>query len=90
MRRRAIPVWFAPAVERRVVVGRKAELLATALFSLEEPWRGRFLELVAKSALHCARGERQPTQEEVTAWLAARPALCQWVGLLLSKWRKSG
>ena len=71
-------------------MGGKAELLATALFSLEEPWRGRFLELVAKSALHCAQDKRQPTQEEVTTWLAARPTLCQWVGLLLNKWRNPG
>jgi hypothetical protein len=89
MQRRAIPAWFAPLVERRVVAGAKAESLAEALFSLDEPWRGRFLELVASLATRQAGGKRQPTWQEVTAWLGTRPALYQRVKLLLSVWCKS-
>ena len=47
----------------------RAKSLADTLFSLEEPWRSRFLYLVANQATGWAWNGRPPTQEEVTTWL---------------------
>jgi hypothetical protein len=72
------------------VTGSTANSLATALFSLEEPWRGRFLELVANLATRHTCSGQQPTREEVTEWLGSRPALYEQVRLLLDAWQNPG
>ena len=60
--------------------------LAETLFTLEEPWRSRFLSLVASQATDGAWNGPLPTKEQVTAWLN------EWdhyraVALLLNVWR---
>jgi hypothetical protein len=47
----------------------RIELLTEDLFSLDEPWRSRFLELVANEATGWRWEGRPPTREEVTTWL---------------------
>lgn len=69
-----------------MVVG-EVELLARNIDSMDEPWRGRFLTLVANYATKWAWDGNQPTQEEVTAWLRSNPALYQWVRSLISVWQ---
>ena len=64
----------------------KAESLIEALFSLEEPWRGRFLNLVANLATRWTWDGRRPTQEEIIAWLRADRDLYRGVKLLLDAW----
>ncbi len=66
------------------------ESLTEALFSLKEPWRGRFLELVANLATNWAWGEQRPTQEETAAWLGANPDLYHDVRYMLDAWRRPG
>jgi hypothetical protein len=73
----------ANAMKRRV---EKAESLTENLFSLEEPWRGRFLTLVARQATNLAWDDRAPTQDEVEAWLS-NGTLYRTVMLLLSTWQ---
>jgi hypothetical protein len=51
------------------VVQERTEKLANALFSLDEPWRSRFLHLVANQATGWTWPEQMPTQAEVAAWL---------------------
>ncbi len=63
------------------------ESLAKALFSLKEPWQGRFLDLVANLATNSMRGKRKPTQEEVVTWLGADQGLYRDMKLLLDVWR---
>lgn len=57
------------------------------LFSLDEPWRGRFLNLVATRATMRAEYKRQPTPEEVSAWFRADPFLRRRISLLLYAWQ---
>ncbi len=71
----------------RFIVEERVKALTEALFSLDEPWRGRFLDLVAKQATRWRWDGRQPEREEITAWLGASPGLYQEVTLLLNAWQ---
>jgi hypothetical protein len=62
--------------------------LTDDLFSLEEPWRSRFLTLVASRATWRAEVIQQPTPEEVAAWFASNPALYRWTSVLLRMWER--
>ena len=62
--------------------------LTDDLFSLEVPWRSRFLTLVASRATWRAEEVQQPTPEEVAAWLANNPALHKWTSVLLRMWQR--
>ena len=64
----------------------QTDVLIRALFSLEEPWRSRFLDLVANLATNSTWDGRPPTREEVTAWLSADLDLYREVKLLLDAW----
>jgi hypothetical protein len=59
--------------------------LAESLFRLPDPWRDRFLILVAERAVDRVNDGKPPTQEEVTAWLADLN-LYREVMLMLSLW----
>ena len=52
-----------------LIMPERTEKLANALFSLDEPWRSRFLRLVANQATGWAWNGRLPTQAEVEVWL---------------------
>ncbi len=71
--------------KQRLAMTETAESVATVLFALEEPWRSRFLDLVADRAMAGTRGGRIPTFDEVTQWLSDR-GLCQRVTQLLNTW----
>jgi hypothetical protein len=62
------------------------EILIEDLYSLSEPWRGRFLDLVAHLATGDGCGERAPEREQLVNWLWADPRLCREVKLLLDSW----
>ncbi len=66
----------------------RGETLAQIMFSLEEPWLSRFLELMAKVAANREPKRSRPTQQQVANWLDASPALYQDVRYLLSTWRR--
>ena len=56
------------------VFTQRARSLSNILFSLDEPWRGRFLDLVTIQATGESwtwSGE-PPTQEEIVYWLGDR------------------
>ena len=73
----------------RIAVARTAQSLARALFSLEEPWRSRFLALMA-DRVGSRTSDRQPlTVEEVTTWLDD-PELRRQVEKLLDAWPGAG
>jgi hypothetical protein len=84
------PAWaeFLSAIARRErrVVGGLAESLVDDLFYLEEPWRGRFLDLVANLATSWAWCGQCPTRDEMVAWLCADLGLYQHVRDLLDAW----
>jgi hypothetical protein len=65
------------------------EPLAEMMFSLDEPWRGRFLELVANMAANRPRRHQQPTKVEVVNWLNTDPSLYQDMRYMLNAWRRS-
>jgi hypothetical protein len=69
------------------VATKRAESLTETLFSLEEPWRSRFLYLIANRATggQVCR-EQPPSKEEVTNWLG-NGSLQQAVTLLLKAWQ---
>jgi hypothetical protein len=66
----------------------RAASLTEALFSLEEPWQGRFLTLVANLSTNWTWNGRRPEQKDVTTWLKADPNLCREVTSLLDAWRR--
>jgi hypothetical protein len=65
------------------------EPLAEMMFSLDEPWRGRFLELVTDMAVNRPKRQRQPTKGEVAHWLNSNPSLYQDIRYMLSAWHRS-
>ena len=87
MRHRTIPAWFTHYIQERIAMENGAEPLVNALFSLDEPWRGHFLEWLAKLATRHTWGGGRPTQEEVATWLGTSSDLRRQVRLLLSMWR---
>jgi hypothetical protein len=74
-----IAAGLSPEVQR-------AQSLAERLFSLEEPWRSRFLELIAAHAE--APSAADLCQEEVAEWLCNQ-RLYQQVRLMLRAWTHS-
>lgn len=92
MRRETAPVWpsllFAYIKEGRTGMRDKAKSLTDALFSLEEPWRGRFLDLVANLATSWTWDSQLPTRKEVASWLIADLELYREVKLLLDAWER--
>lgn len=67
---------------------KEGESLAEALFSLQEPWRDRFLGFVVNRATNKSWNKQSPTQEEVSTWLHGNPALYQDVRYMLHMWQK--
>jgi hypothetical protein len=70
-----------------VEIGGKVESLTVALFSLEEPWQGRFLNLVANLATKWLWNGQRPTREEIVGWLNVDLELVRRVELLLDTWQ---
>ena len=70
--------------------GCAVEMLADALFSLDEPWRGRFLILVADMATAGNWHGRQPRQEQVVAWFWDDIGLYKYMSLMLNSWSVPG
>jgi hypothetical protein len=67
------------------VLPRNADVLAENLFSLQEPWRDRFLTLVARRAVGWSWDGPPPTRDEVRIWLR-NAGLCEAVTMLLDAW----
>jgi hypothetical protein len=65
---------------------RAADSLAEALFSLPEPWRGRFLIFLADRATRWAWNGRTPTRKEVADWLGD-DHLYEALALMLYTWQ---
>jgi len=70
-----------------VEIGGKVESLTAALFSLKEPWQGRFLNLVANLATKWLWNGQRPTREEIVGWLDGDLELVRRVELLLDTWQ---
>ena len=85
MQNETIGLWES-VMKDHIVLTEGTELLTDALFSLEEPWRGRFLNLVANQATGRAWDERVPTRKEVATWLGDGD-LYQEIKLLLHVWQ---
>ena len=67
---------------------RDAESLSSIIYSMEEPWRGRFLVLVTKLATRQASGDLSPCEQEVANWQSADHHLRRMVGKMLYTWVK--
>ena len=68
------------------IIQDKTETLTNDLFSLDEPWRSRFLRLVANQATGWTWNERLPTQSEVISWLGDWD-LYKRIKMQLNVWR---
>ena len=68
-------------------VEERVNALAEALFCLEEPWRDRFLLLVANMANDWAWDERLPEREDLIDWLRANQDLYREVKYMLDMWQ---
>lgn len=66
---------------------RRAESLAARLFALEEPWRSRFLELIAAHAEISSPADL--TEDVVADWLRNQ-SLYKQVRLMLRTWTNKG
>jgi hypothetical protein len=71
---------------KRRVFTKRIKVLTEDLFSLDEPWRSRFLELVANEATGWSWEGRSPTREEVAIWLDEGD-LHQKVTQILNAWQ---
>lgn len=56
------------------------------LYALDEPWRSRFLTLVAQKANDWHWNGREPDHEEVVSWLLENLTLQREVDHLLRNW----
>ncbi len=72
-----------------VTMHESIDSLVEDLFSLDEPWRGRFLILVADRATHGSWSQRLPQPWEVKAWLDEDTGLYRQVSLMLKIWGRS-
>jgi hypothetical protein len=63
------------------------ELLVQTMFSLKEPWRGRFLDLVTAMATSKTKAKEPPSPKQVATWLSASPGLYQDIKYLLNAWQ---
>jgi hypothetical protein len=92
IQRGTAPAWpsllIAFIKEGRTGMRDKAKALTDALFSLEEPWRGRFLNLVANLATSWAWDGQPPTRKQVTNWLGTDLELYREMKLLLDAWHR--
>jgi hypothetical protein len=66
---------------------KEVDSVTEALFCLEEPWRGRFLILLANLATKWAWNGRLPEREDVAGWLRTNRDLRQQVRMLLDTWQ---
>jgi hypothetical protein len=71
---------------KRMTMAVTMDSLTEDLFSLDEPWRGRFLRLVAARAMQ-VEDMQPPTPEEVSAWFEADPSLRRRISTLLYMWQ---
>jgi len=64
-----------------------SELLTDALFALDEPWRSRFLSLVANMATSGTWRGNAPKRDDIVYWLSTDQALFRRTERLLTAWR---
>jgi len=62
------------------------ELLTNALFALDEPWRERFLNLVADMATSGVWNGQPPRRDDVVGWLSTDVVLFRQTERLLAAW----
>jgi len=67
---------------------REVEDLVEVLFSVEEPWRSRFLDLTANLATGWTWDGQQPNKARVETWLRADPDLDRKVRVMVRAWLK--
>jgi hypothetical protein len=62
--------------------------LVEDLYALEEPWRTRFLVLIAKLATGWRWNDHTPSRSRTEAWLAEHAWLQRQVAQMLDTWVK--
>ena len=67
---------------------REVEDLVEVLFSVEEPWRTRFLGLTANLATGWTWDGQQPNRTRLASWLQADPDLDRKVRVMMRAWLK--
>ena len=60
--------------------------LVEDLYALEEPWRTRFLELIAKLATGQQWGNQTPSRNMTEAWLLENKQLRNQIAQMLKAW----
>ena len=64
---------------------RRGSLLADRIYELDEPWRTRFVELIAQRVDAHVLGRRLPSREQLILWLSDLQ-LARLVELMLRTW----
>lgn len=64
---------------------REPKAITDSLFTLEEPWRERFLAFVARQAKGHTWSGPSPSRDQVTSWLG-RDGLRDTVTMMLGEW----
>jgi hypothetical protein len=85
MKKKEVTGMIKERLDRRRTFKRgQTESLTEVIFSLEEPWRSRFLVWLSERA-NGGCGARLPSQRQVAVWLDDS-ALSREVAVLLNKW----
>jgi hypothetical protein len=71
------------------MTGDHINTLTQALLSLDEPWRGRFLALLAQRANERGRTAHYPSRENIAQWLRDADIYREFV-VLLDEWQGTG
>ena len=77
---------WAQRVTHILKMEERAERLTEAIWSLEEPWRSRFLVFLTSQATNYARDGRSPEPEEVMTWLSDQ-RLYRMIASMMDVWR---
>jgi hypothetical protein len=64
---------------------RRGYLLADRIHELHEPWRTRFIELIAQRVNANVLAGRLPSRTQIAVWLSGKQ-LARLVGLMLRAW----
>ena len=66
---------------------RRGYLLADRIYELHEPWRTRFIELIAQRVDATMLSGRLPSRTQIAVWLSDQ-GLARLIGLMLRAWTR--
>ena len=77
--------WIKKVIVQAILIMQEMQLVED-LYALEEPWRTRFLELIAKLATGQQWGNQTPSRNMTEAWLLENKQLRNQIAQMLKTW----